>query len=101
MIEKFFKGNIDKVELIFKAVYLFHIILCSNIFYVDTVMNTISSALVLFLGGVILLYRVVNYKRVITYPYFWLYVAFILSYLISSFMSIEYGIVSKDRKSVV
>ena len=97
MIEKFFKGNIDKVELIFKAVYLFHIILCSNIFYVDTVMNTISSALVLFLGGVILLYRVVNYKRVITYPYFWLYVAFILSYLISSFMSIEYGIVSNIK----
>lgn len=94
MIEKIFKSNIDKLELTFKAVYLFHIILCSNIFYVDTVLNSISSAAVLLLGGVILLYRVVNFKRIITYPYFWLYVAFIFSYFISAILSAEYGFVS-------
>lgn len=92
-----FKFDIDKMELAFKVLYLFHIILCSNIFYVDTVLNSISSALVLISGGVILLYRVVNFKKFISYPCFWLYVAFIASYFVSAIVHFEYGLFSNMK----
>lgn len=94
---KDFKFDIDKMELAFKVLYLFHIILCSNVYYVDTVLNTISSALVLISGGLILLYRVVNFKKFINYPYFWLYMAFIVSYFVSALAHFEYGLFSNIK----
>lgn len=92
-----FKFDIDRMELAFKVLYLFHIILCSNIFYVDTILNTISSVLVLISGGLILLYRVINFKKFINYPYFWLYLAFIISYFVSSVIHFEYGFFSNIK----
>ena len=61
--------HIDKIELIFKIIYVFHIILCSNVYYYGTVLNTISSTVVIVLGASIICFRIFCYKNFTKYIY--------------------------------
>lgn len=76
---------------LFKFVYLIHIILACNFFVLHTIILKITSAIVLVLGAVILLYRLVHFRRMIKYPFIPLYVVFMISYVISVLMNIQYG----------
>lgn len=88
---------VDTMELVFKMVYLFHILLCANIYYYGTVLNTISSALVLISGAIIICYRLLNYKEFVKYPFIWWYVFFICSYVVSTLVNVHYGLFSNIK----
>lgn len=89
--------NIDTIELIFKMIYLFHILLCSNVYYYGTIFNTISSCLVLLGGGIIICYRLFHYKDFVKHPFIWLYVFFIVSYFITTLVNFRYGLFSNFK----
>lgn len=81
----------NKLESIFKYIYLIHIILACNVFYVESSIMRLSSLMVVLLGSIILLKRLVNWKKYKDNLNFWLYVLFVLSYCVSCLFTFKYG----------
>ena len=53
-----------------------------------------------FLGGVIILYRLINFKQFLTNKNIWLLIAFAISFLFSMLMNFKYGIYENFRAFV-
>ena len=86
---KIINKRIDLLETIFKCIYIFHLIFAFTCFGAG---NSITSTLTLFLGGILILYRVINYKKYIQVKGEKLLLIFLVSYIISFMIFYKYGI---------
>lgn len=84
---------IGKASEILKYVYIIHIILAFCSYTADSWITGITPLLVITLGGLVLVYRLVNIKEYKDYPFIWLYVLFVALYGVSSIINIRYGFV--------
>lgn len=90
-MQKLFNTKIKYISSWVKYIYIIHIILACNLFLNNSFILKISSAVVLTLGSVVLIYRLLNIKRMIKYPFIVLYILFIFSYLVSALIGLRYG----------
>lgn len=77
---------------IFKIVYLLLVLISFNTYALDVpYLKTILVGASVTLGGIVLLYRVVHFKRFVKMKYIWILFAFLVSYLISMLLNLKYG----------
>lgn len=88
---------VDKATEILKYIYVIHIILAFCALTNETWVTSLSPFLVLGLGAVVLLYRLVNFKSYLSYPFIWMYVFFVILYGITSIINIRYGFISNFK----
>lgn len=88
---------IDKATQIFKYFYLSHILLVCNVYLFDTLLTKITSVCVVLLGSGILLLRLIKWKKYYQSKRYLIYILFMLSYLISSLSTIQYGMINNFK----
>lgn len=77
---------------LFKIVYLALVLISFNTFALDVpYLKTVFVALSVALGGIVLVYRLIHFKRFIKMKYIWILVAFLASYLLSLLLNLRYG----------
>ena len=81
----------EVVEYIFKFCFLIYGIASFNSFLVNTKFISVLLALTACTALLTLLYRVINYRYFIHNKLFWLSLLFVLSYVISFLLNIEYA----------
>ena len=93
MVEKIKNSKaIDIFELVFKVVFLVHVVLAFNALYNITGWLKVTSALTLALGGIVVLFRLACIKDYIKRKDAWIIIAFFLSYVISMLVNRDYGL---------
>ena len=82
--------NLDKIELIFKIMFIIYVILSSNnLTYGKNVISYVMWPMIL-LGCILLLYRIFNWKRYIKMPLLPIFVCFAGSFLLSMLINYQY-----------
>ena len=77
---------------LFKIVYLALVLISFNTFALDVpYLKNAFVALSVALGGIVLIYRLIHFKRFIKMKYIWVLVAFLASYLLSLLLNLRYG----------
>lgn len=89
-----------KLEKSAKVVYLVHLIFAFNALINETIILDITMVLSLLWAGIVLVFRIRNFKEYIKRKDFWILSAFIISFMLTSIFNIEYGIV-KNIKCLV
>lgn len=77
-------------ELLFKILFLFYGLFSFNSFLAHTKIISITLYLTLFFAGIVLMYRIVNYKYFINNKLLWIAFLFALSYAVSFLLNLEY-----------
>lgn len=90
----------DRLPPLMKYMYLVHIILCSCNLLCETPLTKITSLCVLGCAAMILLERAVHFKRYTHNYLYWMYFAFLASYVVSSVHTMKYGIVSNAKITI-
>ena len=81
--------NLDKIELIFKIMFIIYVILSSNnLTYGKNVISYVMWPMIL-LGCILLLYRIFNWKRYIKMPLLPIFVCFAGSFLLSMLINYQ------------
>lgn len=79
---------------IFKIVYFALVLISFNTIALDVpYLKTILVGASVALGGIVLLYRLINFKRFMKMKYIWLLFAFLVSYVISLLFNLKYGFI--------
>lgn len=81
-------ANIEKLNMIFKIAYLVHLCFCFTIFGAE---NGITTIPILFIAGILILYRFLNIKIYINYKNVKVLILFMISYVLSSLIYSRYG----------
>ncbi len=83
----------EKLETIFKIVYIIHLLLAFNGFINQTVIIKITLVLTLLLGGAVGLQKIWSFMKLKQKTNFWILNLFIISYVLSLLMGMKYGLV--------
>ena len=83
--------KLEKLTSVFKYCYIIHIILASVRLLVGSHILQITSAVVLILGAIVILYRLFHIKNYIKYPFVILYIIFVVCYFVTSIINFQYG----------
>lgn len=81
--------TIDILEIIFKCTYIFHLIFSFTCLGAG---NPVTSIITLLLGGALVIYRIINYKKYINFKGEKLLLSFLISYFLSFVIFYRYGI---------
>lgn len=87
----------SKMTEFVKYIYITHIILSFCVFTTETWLTSITPILVVVLSAIILVYRLINMKKYMSYPLILLYVLFVLLYVVSSLLNISYGLIGNVK----
>lgn len=90
-------SNKEKLNMIFKIAYLVHLCFCFTIFGAE---NGITTIPILFIAGILILYRIFNIKIYIDYKNVKVLILFMISYVISSLIYSKYGVVANFKYAV-
>ena len=85
------------IEKIFKCFFLLHLLLAFNSIYNATSMIGITSAISLVLAGILIVWRVINIKKLNLGKEFIILALFFVSFVISSLLNREYGIAENAK----
>lgn len=89
--------SMEKVTSLFKYCYIIHILLAFNTLLVDKSILKVTSAIVLVLGVVCILYRLVHIKNYLRYPFVILYILFLVLFGVSCLFNIHYGVTENAK----
>lgn len=89
--------SMEKVTSLFKYCYIIHILLAFNTLLVDKSILNVTSAIVLVLGVVCILYRLVHIKNYLRYPFVILYILFLVLFGVSCLFNIHYGVTENAK----
>ena len=89
-----------KVSEYAKYIYVVHILLAFCVLLQDTIIMKISMPLAVVSGGIVLLYRLIHIKKYIKYPFLWMYILFVVLYIVTSVLNLEYGY-SRNLKVII
>ncbi len=89
--------SMEKVTSLFKYCYIIHILLAFNTLLVDKSILKVTSAIVLVLGVVCVLYRLLHIKNYIRYPFVILYILFLVLFGVSCLFNIHYGVTENAK----
>jgi len=79
---------------LFKIVFLILVLISCNTFTPDIpYLQTVLVGAAVALGGVVLLYRLIHFKRFLQMKYIWLLFAFLVSYVITMLLNRQYGFI--------
>lgn len=81
--------TINLLETIFKCIYVFHLIFSFTCLGAG---NSVTSIITLLLGGLLIIYRLINYKTYIKVKGEKLLLCFLISYIVSFSVFYKYGI---------
>ncbi len=87
----------EKAASLFKYCYVIHILLAFNTLLVDKSILNVTSAIVLVLGVVCILYRLLHIKNYIRYPFVILYILFLVLFGVSCLYNIHYGVTENAK----
>lgn len=76
---------------VFKWLYIIHIMFAGNNVIYDTPIEKTTSLLVLGLGSIVVLWRFINVKDYINYPFIKLYALFAVSFVVSLLANWQFG----------
>lgn len=82
----------DRVEKIFKIVYLIHLILSFNALYNISPVKNVSLVITLICGGVCLIIRALQIKHFVRRKDVWILSFFLVSFCISMLLNYRYGL---------
>lgn len=86
------KKCMENVGLLFKCIYIVHLLLSFNAIVNKTSYTNITLVMTLAFGAVTAVIKLWNWKKLKSFKNFWLLNAFILSYVVSAVLNIQYGI---------
>lgn len=88
------------LELAQKYIFLVHVIFYATSILCDSTLTTLTSILTLGISAILLIYRVVHIKNYKSYPFFWLYVLFLISFCISIIWNLKYGWIGNMKQLI-
>lgn len=83
--------SMETITSLFKYCYIIHILLAFNTLLVDKSILNVTSAVVLLLGAVSVLYRLLHLRTYLKYPFVMLYILFLVLLGVSSLVNFRYG----------
>ena len=89
--KKYIEKYMDILTLIFKWTYLIFILLFDNSIIYDTLLTKILSKIIIIIGCIVLIWRMLNIKECIKYPYVKFFVLFLATFLVTILFNYRYG----------
>ncbi len=90
----------DGIELIFKITFLLYSLAFYNSFFFAKPILSIFVALLTGMGGILILYRLINWKHFINNKVLIMLLVFLLSYFITTALNLKYGISTQLKTGV-
>lgn len=84
--------SMEGITSLFKYCYIIHILLAFNTLLVDKSIPNLTSAVVLLLGAVAVLWRLLHLRNYLKYPFVILYILFLVLFGISCIVNLDYGV---------
>lgn len=89
--------NIENFEILFKVIYLIHIVACSTNLLYSTFFTKVTTIAVVGMAALVLLFRFIHIKNYFKTPYWYLYYLFLISMIITSIVNVKYGVRSNIK----
>lgn len=89
-----------KNGFVFKIIYLLHTLLCFNSLFVNRPILVISSYILTFIGFIYLIFRIFHYSKYMRTKGIVFLILFVLSFVISALLNINYGITENIKGAV-
>ena len=89
--------TMERLTTVFKWLYLIHILFAGNSVIYDTPIEKLTSILVLGLGAVVVLWRFINAKNYVKYPFIKLYAIFAAAFALTLLVNFRYGWIANAK----
>ena len=89
--------DLEKFEILFKIVYLVHIVSCSTNLLYSTFFTKITTVAVVGMSTLLLFHRLMHIKLYLKTPYWYLYCFFLISMAATSVVNVRYGVFSNIK----
>lgn len=87
----------DKMMMLFKILYLLHVLFAFNCFTLKMSIWNITTIIIMVVGSIILVKKIIRNKFRFSYKFLWVLILFTGSYFVSSLVNVEYGYIGNIK----